>query len=215
MSNQTLKTWQIFIIFLVVNIILSWLFQEYVMTREVYHSLLSDRLEAYRIDKQFELMNRFQVWGYLLSPIILWLKFTLVALLLQLPLMLKFIEIPFKQIFRVVMIASIAGMMMSATHFSQLLSLPVEEINKSVLKVMPCSLSGLVEISQYPESVITVLSTFNIFESCWIVLLFWGLVSISNDKLKKVDVAILVVGIWTFMLLLQYSLVSYFDKVFT
>jgi len=214
LNPESIKNWQIFIVLMIINIILSWIFQEYVMTREVYHSLFSERIESYRIDRQLELANRFQIWGYLLIPALLWLKITLVTLLLQLPLLYKFIEIPFKSIFRVVMIASFSFILMSMVRMIQLASIPPEQINDNILKSMPLSFSGLIDISNYPESAVVMLSTFNIFEAVWMLFLFLGFSIIAEDKIKKIDSALLVFGVWSFLLFIQYVFVTYMEKVF-
>ena len=214
LNSDKIKNWHIFLAFVVLNLIVSWLFQEFIMTKEIYFHLLSDRVEEYRIDRQMEMINKFKLWGYLILPVLLWLKYVLVALLLQLPLMLKFIDIPFKNIFRVVILASTAMIIMNIVQFLWLYSIPVEKINENFLKVTPLSISALVNISLYPESAISILSTFNIFEGIWLFLLFMGFVMIARDRIKKNDIAILVFGVWTFLLLIQYSLVVYLEKAF-
>lgn len=201
-------------IFVILNLILAWFQQEYVMTREVYHNLLSDQLEILRINQQIELMERLNVWGYFLLPLLMLLKYSLLSLLLQLPLMFNFIEIPFKKIFRVVILASASSIALTATHLVWLFSLSVNQINETALKVTPLSLSNLIDISRYPDSSISLLNMFNIFEIGWLILIFMGFNSISNEKLKKIDVALLAVGIWTFLLVLQYALVNYLEKAF-
>jgi hypothetical protein len=205
---------KIFLALLVINILLSWIFQEYIMTRDAYHTLLSDKLESYRIDQQLDIMNRFKIWGYLLLPLVLWFKFTCVTLLLQLPLLLKFIEIPFRKIFRVVMIASLAIVMMNAVFMLQLYNIPAAEITNSLLKVQPLSLSSLLDISAYPESALAVLSTFNLFEAGWLFLIFYGFTIIAGKKLKKSDIALLISGVWSFLLFLNYALLIYMEKAF-
>jgi hypothetical protein len=208
------KNWRLFVILLTLNLIISWIFQEYVMTKEVYHSILSERLEDYRIDQQIELVNRFEILGYFLLPIALWLKFSFVALLLQLPLMLKFIEIPFSKIYRAVMVASVSSVLMSAVRLGQLILTPVSQINESVLKITPLSLGSIIDAARYPDSAITILSAFNLFEAFWLVLLMLGFVSIAKEKLKKIDILLLISGVWIFLLVLQYALVTYMEKTF-
>ena len=209
-----LSNLQIFLTLLAINVILSWIFQEVIMTREVYHSLLSGRLENYRIDKQIELINRFKIWGYLFLPVVLWLKFAIVSLLLQLPLMIKFIEIPFRKIFRVVMIASVSFLIMNSAYIIYLSALPAAEITQGSLNMIPLSISSIINISSYPESAVKMLSSFNLFEMGWVLLIYCGFVVIAAEKLKKFDVLILVIGVWSFLLVFKYALLIYMDKIF-
>jgi hypothetical protein len=215
LKTEPVRNWHIFLALLFIHLLLSWIFQEYIMTREAYHSLLSEQLETYRIDKQLEVMSRFKIWGYIILPVILWLKFTCMTLLLQLPLMFKFIEIPFKKIFRVVMLASLPFVFMSAIHILQLFSIPAEQINDAVLKIIPFSLGRLINPAHYPESAIQILNMINIFEAGWLLLTFYGFTVISENKLQKMDIALLVFAIWTFVLILQYLLNIYIEKIYT
>lgn len=185
------------------------------MTKEVYYSLLSERLETYRIDKQLELINRFKIWGYFLLPLILWLKYTFVTLLLQLPLIIKFIEIPFKRIFRVVMLASVTIIIMSVVRISWLFSIPPDHINADILKIVPLSINSFINTSEYPQSAIAVFSNINLFELGWLILVYSGLVSVSEDKLKKTDAVILVASVWSFLILLQYAVMTYIENTFS
>jgi hypothetical protein len=184
------------------------------MTHDVYHTLLSDQLENYRIDQQLDMMNRYKIWGYLLLPLVLCLKFIFVTLLLQLPLLFKYIEIPFRKIFRVVMIASLAFVLMNFIYITQLSFYPAAKITDNVLQVMPFSVSSLIDISRYPQSAITILSTFNVFEAGWLLLIFYGFKHIGGNVLKKIDIALLVIGVWSFLLLMHYTLLIYMERAF-
>jgi hypothetical protein len=53
-----------------------------------------------------------------------------------------------------------------------------------------------------------------LFEAFWLVLLMLGFVSIAKEKLKKIDILLLISGVWTFLLVLQYALVTYMEKTF-
>ena len=63
-----LETYQLFLILTITMLINMWLFQTYVMTKEVYYNLLSERMEYYYIDKQFD---------YIRIIILLWLLMVL------------------------------------------------------------------------------------------------------------------------------------------
>jgi len=204
----------IFIIILAINLILAWVFQEILMTRDMYHSIFSDQLENYRIDEQLRIANRYKLWGYIILPLIIYLKFVIVSLLLQLPLLLKFIEISFNKIYRVVMFASLAFVVMNIVYMLWIFQQPVTAINENMLKVIPLSLGNLVDISRYSSSTISLLSTLNIFEGCWLAILFYGFTIIAGDKISKTDVFMLVISVWCFLFILKFSLLIFMEKIF-
>lgn len=41
-----IKTWQLFIIILLANLLAGWFYNEHILTRDVYQNLLSEQLEA-------------------------------------------------------------------------------------------------------------------------------------------------------------------------
>ena len=100
-KERLIETWQLYLIITVVTIIISFAFQKFIMTRDVYYTLYGKQMEDYRIDEYFNMAKRIQLWGYLVTPLFIWLRIAFVAFLVQLPLMIKYIEIPFKQIFRI------------------------------------------------------------------------------------------------------------------
>ena len=207
----SLKTWQLFLLILFANLIISWIYNEFIVTREVYHSLFSEQLEARRIDEYFDFTRKLSLWGYLFQPLLFWLQITFFALLIQTPLMLVFIEIPFRQIFRIVLIASLATMALSIVQILRLSFYAPSELTQTVLNVVPLSLTTFIDASSYPKTAIFVLNKFSLFELAWCVLLYKGLVATS--KIKRDSVLLLVFGIWIVLLLFQWGLVAYFAGV--
>lgn len=210
-QELSLKTWQLFLLILLANLLVSWVYNEFILTREVYHTLLSDRLEANRIDEYFEFARKLSIWGYALQPVLFWLQIVFFALLIQTPLMLLFIEIPFRQIFRIVLIASLA---ISALSIIQLLKLSFytpSEVTEATITTVPFSLAYLVDISAYPSTAQFVLNKFSVFELAWCVLLYRGLA--ATGLLKKDTALYLVSGMWLVLLLFQWGIVAYFAGV--
>ncbi|KAA3656183.1 MAG: hypothetical protein DWQ10_15980, partial [Calditrichaeota bacterium] len=88
------KSWQLFFIIVGSNLAIGWVWNEFILTREVYYNLFADQLETNRIDAYFDLTRKLTLWGYLFQPAILWLQIVFFTLLLQTPMMLMNIEIP-------------------------------------------------------------------------------------------------------------------------
>jgi len=210
-QGTSLKNWHLFLVLVLANVLIAFLYQEHIMTKDIFYALFSDQVETNRIDKFFDVTQRISIWGYLLTPVVLLIKFSFVALLLQFPLTIKFIDIPFKRLFRIMMLAAIPLLIGTMARYLWLLSLPVEQITKSVLQVTPLSLSSLIDYTKYTESSITILNNFSIYEIVWCLMVYLGLS--KTEKLKKYDAAMLVIGVWTFLLVFQWALMAYLTKI--
>jgi hypothetical protein len=68
---------------------------------------------------------------------------------------------------------------------------------------LPLSLAGLA--GQYSELSVparTIINRFNVFELSWCMIIYYKLKSLI--KMKNIDLVILVSGVWTFLLILQW-----------
>ena len=151
------------------------------------------------------------LWHGIIAPIALWVRLTVVALLLQFPLILKFIDIPFKKIFRVVSFAHISYIVLSILKTSWLLRLTPSQISEEALTFTPFAITNFLNASSYPNGVYGILSQFNIFEGIWCLIVVNGLA--STGKIKKIDATLLVLVIWTLLLVFQWALVMYLIQV--
>jgi len=206
-----LKTWHLFLVIIIAVWLNTWILQNYVMTRELYHNLLSEKLEISRIDDYFNFVRKISIFSYILVPIIIWIQLAFVTLLLQFPLVLKFIDIPFKKIFRVVAFAQISLVVMGLIKTFWLLHFQPSQITRQTLSFTPLSLTNFLDISAYPKSAVQVLNNFNVFSIIWCIVLINGLS--NTKKIKKLDASILVVVVWTLILVFQWVLVMYFTKI--
>ena len=210
-NELEVKTWQLFLLLVLANLTLAWFYNQHVLTREVFHNIFAERLEASRIDEYFDFTRKLSIWGYIMQPFFLMIQITFFALLLQTPLVLMLIEIPFAKIFRLIAIASVASTLASAMQLLRLSFFDAHEISSNVLDLMPFSLAGFIDPSEYPKSALFVLGKFNLFEVLWSLILYKGLA--TTGQIKKEQAAILVTLFWLALLLFQWGVVAYFEGV--
>ncbi len=201
-NDEYFPNWQIFIFLAIINFMTSFLANEFVFTRDVYYHIFSEQIELGRIDKFIDKFNRFSVWSLLGIPLVMLIKYVIVTFFLQLPLLLRFIEIPFKYIFRIVMYASLALIMTRILHVLWIYWTPLNEIYGDLLKIKPLSVGSLINPNKYPESSIIVFNQFSIFELVWGFIVYCGFV--NTGKIKKIDTALLVLSVWAVILFLQW-----------
>ena len=165
--TQKIKTWQMFVILCLLSTLISFLFQKLILTENLFYSLYSSQMEDYRIDQIFNFINRIQAWGYFLAPLIIYLRLMFMSLAIQLPLLIQYVDIPFRTIFRIVTVAFFAVIASDLARFIYLYSLPMNKINRETLSFIPLSLSSFLNASSYSQAAYSFLSKINIFEFLW------------------------------------------------
>lgn len=203
--------WQIFAFLAVLNFLITFWAHRLIFTRDIYYSLLSDQMELTRIDEFVKVLDQFSFLSMLLIPLVLMLKYIIKTLLLQLPLLLRYIEIRFKKMFRIVMLASIMLTLGQLVHYIWIYLTPVESITRELLTINPLSLAAIVGIENFPSSSVYVLNQCNIFEILWGLCIYFGL--LSTNRIKKTDAGMLVFTIWTVLLFLQYAIYFFIGKL--
>jgi len=206
-----IKTWQLFLFVLLANLLAAWFYNEHIVTREVYHTLLAEQMEADRIDEYFNFLKKLSIGGYFFQPFFLWLQITFFVLLIQMPLVLMFIDIPFHQLFRTLTYASVPMTALAIARILWLYFLEPSEISLAILSVVPFSIASFLDASQYPLTAYMVLNKFNLFEMAWCFIIYKGLT--STGKLEKSNAALLVLCIWTLLLALQWGITAYLNGV--
>lgn len=209
-EDVVLKTWHLFLILNIVSLVIIYVNNNFIFTREVFHQLYSKQMEAYRIDEYFDVVNNFSLWGYLIIPLVLLLKITLFTLLLQLPLTLKFIELKFKVVFRIVTIANIPLIISELAKTFWLVFTPYNEFTNEFLSLVPLSITNLIDITQYSTAITGFLNSINLFEFVWIFLVFIGLY--RSGKVEKYDAFLISFSVWFGTILFQLELMLYLNS---
>lgn len=205
------KTYHIFLLILICFWMNIWILQRFVMTREVYHNLLSERLDAFRIDDYFTLIQKQSAWSYIAAPLFLWIQIAFVTLLLQFPLVIKFIDIPFKKVFRIATYAQIPLFASSFIKTVWLLQLKSHQITEEILTFVPFAITNFLDPELYAKSSLGILNKVNIFEIIWCIILIKGL--IVTGKLRKRDALLIVLVTWTLILVFQWALTTYLTEI--
>jgi len=203
--------WQIFAFLSVLNFLITFWAHKLIFTKEIYYSLLSDQMEIVRIDEFVEVLERFSFLSMLLIPLVLLLKYIINTLILQLPLLLRNIEIPFKKMFRIVMLGSIMLTLGQLIQYIWIYLTPVENITRELLTINPLSLAAVIGTENFSSSSVYVFNQFNLFEILWCLCIYIGL--LSTNSIKKPDAAMLIFTVWTIVLFLQYALYFFVGKL--
>jgi hypothetical protein len=211
--SPQIKTWHGFVLLLLCEWALLWYCNSEIFTLDVYHNLYGDHLEPQRIDDLFDIIKRLSVWGYVAIPIIAWLRIAFVTLLLQMPLVFRFIDIPFRDIFRIVLKSSFLLLLLELMKLLYLSRLSVSALSQAELAYLPLSLTNWLNTTHFSASATSFLNHLNLFEIGWLVSMYWGLA--KTGKLKKLDAGVIVLVLWTALIVLQWSILIYLEKMNT
>ena len=189
----------------------TWIMQNFILTRDVYYNLYSEQLEPQRIDEFVTAVKGFYIWNYFIGPLFLLIRLAFVTLLVQLPLVFKFVDISFAKLYRIVALAFVPLLLLSFIKILWLLWIPNYEITEHILSLIPFSINNFIDAENYPKHIYAFLGNFNLFEAAWGIILTTGLSRLT--KLKKVDAAIIVLCIWTLIFVFQFVLITYVNKI--
>lgn len=205
------RTWHLFAALTVASMLVAWVNTEWVMTREVYHTLLGAQLDAERIDRHFDFIRQTQKWGYLGVPLIVAIRAGLVALLVQTLALLFMVEVPFRKLFRAALIAFPATLLAAAVKAVWLLRLGPGEITEQSLEVVPGSLAAFLPGLETGTPVYYALSMLSFWEAIWVGLLAYGLR--ATGKMKTGAAAGVALTVWLVTAFFMWGLSVYLSRV--
>jgi hypothetical protein len=190
-----------------ITVVLGWVTNEYVLTRDVYHQMLDARLDADRVDAHFDFVRQVQIWGYLATPVVVALRLLVVAMTVQLFLLLS-ADVPFRVVVRAACWAYVAVCAGVATRTVWLLLLPTADISAATMHVMPGSLASVVMFPQdYQNPLYSLLSLVNVFEVAWCGLMYLTLR--ADDRVPAGPAVVATAGTWTLLSTLQWAFTAY------
>lgn len=211
-AQPLLRTWHLFVALALAAVLLAWLNNELVMTREVYHTLLGKQLDRDRIDAHFDLMQQMSTWGYLAIPVVLWLRIALVALTVQMVALLGMVEIPFRTLFRAACFALIGLLYGIALRLIWLARQGPEAITERTLSMAPGSVAALVLDPEAAGSLTYILlSMLNVGELVWAGILVVCIV--RTGKTGWTGATVVTVAAWTLLAFLQGGIAAYLAGV--
>ena len=210
-EEEIFPNWQIFTYLAIINFLIAFLASKFIFTREFYYTIFSDQMELTRIDKYVDMVDRYTFWSILLIPFALFVRFAVVAFLIQIPLLIRYIEISFKYLFRWVMYASIALSIGQVVFFLNIYFTPEECLTKALFKVQPLSLATMIDAGEYASNSLVILNQFNLFDMLWALVLYFGL--LKTGKIKKSDALLLVLCVWIFLLAVQWAILFFMEQL--
>lgn len=210
-SSLRLKTTYLFLAVSAATIAVTWYFNTFVMTREVYHTLLGDQMGAERVDQFFNLLRQRTYWSHGLIPLVVLVRVGFVALMLQLVLLLMAIEAPLARLFRCALWAFGVLLVEAAARALSLSFMSAAQINQTVLSTNPVSLGYWVLSSRESSELAIALAPLTLTEAAWLVILIVLLAETARLRMKAAAIA--ATSVWLLSALVQVTFALYFFRL--
>jgi hypothetical protein len=184
-SLYSINSWWVFAGICFIYLFFNWWLQTRVLTDEVYYYSLGSRVSAEKLATFLDAQHHLSFLSYVLLPVSLVIRMTLVAFCLLTGLLLTSQKISFKSIFKIVLFAE------SAFAAGVLLKLLLLAFSKDIESLRqfetfaPLSLYSLVNASAVPAWLTYPLQTLDFFQVGYCLLLAAGLRYFLHCSFKK------------------------------
>tara|TARA_R110001592_G_scaffold57323_1_gene174286 strand:- start:3559 stop:4206 length:648 start_codon:yes stop_codon:yes gene_type:complete len=188
--------WLVFGGITIVALYFTWLMNAALPFERMTYNSLSEQLSANRIHELLESQQKWKWLGYLFVPVLLLIKWALVAITLDVGALFLEIELKFKKAFQIAMLSEVAFIILLATKFGwffyhrEILTLEYVQF------FMPLSLGNIIDISSIDKWFVYPLQAFNAFEFIyWLVLAYFLSLEIKQTFWKSFHFVILTYGL--------------------
>jgi hypothetical protein len=189
----------------------NWITREFILTHEVYYNLYRDTVAPHRIEEYIRMIEGLSTWSYLLAPVLLLMQVTLITLFIQLPLLLKFIDVPFSHLMHISSMAHIPLCLLGLSKSLWLKGIPINLIAEKHFAYTPLAVTHFVDYEQTSPLLFVFLGNFHLVTFVWLSSLIIGLVLSVKLSIRTAFTAVLVT--WATLLTFQYMFLIYFNKI--
>jgi hypothetical protein len=189
----------------------NWINREFILTHEVYYNLYRHTVAPHRIEEYIRMIEGLSTWSYLLAPVLLLLQIALITLLIQLPLLLKFIDVPFSHLMHISSMAHFPLCLLGLSKSLLLKGIPITLIAEKHFTYTPLAITHFIDCEQTSPVLFAFLGNINLFTLAWLISLILGLVLSAKICIRIALTAVLVT--WTTLLSFQYMFLIYFNKI--
>ena len=198
----------IFISASLLYILISVIINEFIISSELYYNTYADRLSIDRINKLIHLKDKWEWTGYILIPLLLFIKLLIITLSIEIGVILLDYKVGFNQIFRVVLIAELVLIIANIVRNTALFFLDFDTFDE-IYNFYPLSVLNLLNADRVNTWLVYPLKLANIFTVIYFIVLTKGLSVILRKKpagvlLFTVSTYGLCLLVWTMLIMFIY-----------
>ncbi len=187
------KGWKLFLGIVALNVLIIFLSQMALINETVFFNTYSEQLTYDRAMEIFSKMRSFSWVSYLITPVLLLIKFSVMSVLLYIGIFFSDLhkEITLGKIFRVVVAGELVFIIASIIKLLWFIFFAGNYTLDDMSFFYPLSLINLFSRSEVAAYWIYPLQTVNLFQLVYILLLALGLSKISSIKRETADKVVL------------------------
>jgi hypothetical protein len=189
----------------------TWITRAFVLSHDVYYNLYRGTVAPHRLEEFIGILENLSVWGYVLAPGLVLLQITVITLIIQLPLLLKLIDVPFSRLLFISSISHIPLCLLGLCKSFWLMTIPISHLSERHFAQIPLALTRFLDYEQTAPQLYAFLGNCNLFTLGWLLSLILGLVRIARIDLKTACSIVFLT--WLTLLTFQYMFLMYFDKI--
>lgn len=165
--------------------ILTFTLNQFLVSNTLYYNSYSEQLTIERIEGIIEESHKWAWLGYLLVPVIYYIKLSLIALVLQTGFFFFERKVSFSIIFKAVMLAEIPFLIVPVIKLFWFLFIQTHYDLNDLQYFFPLSALQLFDVQKLPSWQVYPLQLLNVFELIYWVLLAYWLKKLLNLSLNK------------------------------
>ena len=201
---------EFFILLNLLYILSAIIINEYIIHDELYYRSLGSQLSINVIDNLVSFKNKWQWIGYFGVPIVLLVKFLMVATFISMGSIIASHKLTFRQIFGIAMAAEVVYL---TANFITTGSLLFSDINTlEDLNINLLSLASLVPESSIETYLYVPLQSFSVFLLVYILILSWCYKTVTDFPFNQSFILVLATygsAFIMWIILIMYLLISY------
>ena len=191
-----LNKWILFTTLTLATVYFTWLMNAALPFEQMMYSSLSEQLSANRIEKLIENQQKWQWLSYAIVPVLLLIKWLLVAVVLDIGALFLEIELKFKKAFHIAMLSEVVFIVLLATKFGWFFYHRDILTLEYVQFFMPLSLGNVIDISFMDKWLVYPLQVFNVFEMVyWLTLAYFLHLEIKQSFWKSFHFVAITYGV--------------------
>ena len=186
-SYFNLKRSQLFVFIILGNLILTWLSKSVLINEIVFYNAYSEQLTYDRARQLYEGFQNISWVSYILSPLILLIKFSLVSLVLYIGIILNNLQykVSLGSVFKIVLASDIVFLLASLSKFLWFYLFAGNYNLNDISFFYPLSLINIFKADEIEKIWVYPLQTVNAFHLVYLLLLSYGLTNVC--KMAKSD----------------------------
>ena len=190
----SVQRWKLFSGIVLVNMLLILLSQTALINEIVFFNTYSEQLTYERSMELFSMMKSYSWTGYLLGPLVLIIKFSVVSLVIYIGVFLNDMqkEISLGKVFTVVIACEVVFVLASIIKLLWFIFFAGNYTLNDLSFFYPLSLINLFRQPEVASYWVYPLQTVNLFQLVYVVMLAAGLAKISSVKRDATDKIILI-----------------------